>query len=348
MQALLGTRKGLVILSQGKGGWRHSRTHFDGIKTSYAVADPGRKLIWAGVAHGHWGPKLHVSKNQGKTFTEVGIPKFPEGGEDSLKDFWAYASDERGRMWLGVEPAALFYSDDEGSSWTLCESLYALRLKDKWFGGGTDSHCLHSLMINPDNEDHLIIGISVAGMLESTDRGRTWRYANKGLKAYFMPDPDTEVGQDPHMTIMAPSNPNILWQQNHCGIFKSHDMGRSWTDLSKAKGVKSAFGWGITVDEDDEDIAYTIPAQSDETRVPVKKRIIVQRTQNGGKSWDVLSKGFPKEDCYDIVYRHAFALKEKTLIFGSTTGNVFFSNNRGESWKQFPMNFPPVYSVKLF
>lgn len=348
MQALLGTRKGLLVLHQTKTGWKFSKAHFDGVVVSYAVYDPKHKLVWAGVKHGHWGPKLHISKDKGKTFKELSAPKFPEGSGDSLKDFWSLASDSKGRIWLGVEPATLFYSDDVGETWNLCEGIYKVPGRDKWFGGATDAHCLHALMIDPNDDDHIIVGISVAGMLETRDGGKSWKYINKGMRAEFLPEPESDVGQDPHMAVMAPSNSNVLWQQNHCGIFKSEDMGQNWINLSKAKGLKTAFGWGVAVDEKDENIAYTVPAFSDENRTPYKKKLFVQMTKNGGKSWTVLDKGLPKDNCYDIVYRHALALKDKTLAFGSTTGNFYYSFNRGQSFKKADWHLPPIYSVKLF
>jgi photosystem II stability/assembly factor-like uncharacterized protein len=348
MQALLGTRKGLIILKQKGSGWDIAKTHFDGVKVSYAIVDPKTKWIWAGVAHGHWGPKLHVSKDKGKTFVEVGTPKFPEQSGVTLKDFWAMSWDSKGRMYIGTEPAAVFSSDDEGKTWALNTPLFVQRGKSKWFGAGTDATALHSLLVNPKDDNHLIVGISVAGCLESKNRGKTWEYINLGLKANFLPDVDSEIGQEPHLVESSPTNFNMLWQQNHCGIFKSEDMGKSWSDLSANKGVVSGFGWAIVTDEKNEKIAYTIPALSDETRVPTKKKLVVQKTIDGGKTWKAMSKGLPQQNCYDIVYRHAFAKKEKHLVFGSTTGHVYFSKNEGQSWVQLKASLPPVYCVKMF
>lgn len=348
MRALLGTRKGLLILRQNGNGWKLTRAHFDGVKVSFASYDPVHKLVWAGLDHGHWGPKLHVSSNKGKSFDELGAPAFPEGHIDTFKDFWAFATDSQGRVYCGSEPGGLFYSDDRGESWTLCPGLDGVHGKDKWFGAGTDAHCLHSILIDPNDDKHILVGVSVAGMLETRDRGETWVYANKGLSAEYLPDKNAEVGQDPHVAVMSASDPNVLWQQNHCGIYKSTDMGQTWQDLSKAKGVKSAFGFGIVVDESNPDVAYTVPAASDVVRVPHKKRLFVQRTRDGGKSWKTLTKGLPSGTCYDLVYRHALALKDRTIAFGSTTGNFYSSNNRGKSWRHLPLHLPPIYSVKLF
>jgi photosystem II stability/assembly factor-like uncharacterized protein len=350
MKAALATRKGLIILKPKGTGWDIEKAHFDGVKVTYVAIDSHSGAVWAGVNHGHWGPKLHVSTDKGKTFKELGAPAFPQVGEhkETLKEFWAFASDSKGRVYVGTDPAALFHSDDQGKTWMLNKSLDKVEGKDRWFGAGTDGTALHSILINPQDDKHIVVGVSVGGVLESRDRGQSWKYINAGLKAYFMPDQDDPVVQDPHLVEMAPTNPQVLWQQNHCGIFMSENSGREWKDLSKSKGVQSPFGWAVVVDEKDAKTAYTIPALSDETRVPVKKKLIVQKTTDGGKSWKVLNKGLPQKYCYDIVYRHAFSKKSKNMIFGSTTGHVYFSNNQGAQWKQLKYQLAPIYALKLF
>ena len=347
MKAFVASRKGLLIYKEQGSGWKLEKSFFDGVKTSYVSFDPFGKKIWVGVNHGHWGPKLHVSSNKGKTFQEVSQPKFPEGMTGSVKDIWAIAADKSGRVYVGTDPAEIFHSDDMGKTWELNRGLHNIHGKDKWFGGGADGTCLHSILIHPENQDNITIGISVAGVLETTDRGKTWAYRNKGMSAGFLPDPNAEIGQDPHLIERAPSNPAVIWQQNHCGIFKSDDNAATWTDLSKAKGIKTPFGWAVVVDEKDEDVAYTVPAFSDETRVPWQKKLFVQKTENGGKTWKVLSNGLPQKNCYDIIYRHAFSGVGKQLLFGTTTGNIYFSKNKGSKWAKIPDSLPPIYAVKL-
>lgn len=351
LKAFIASRKGLLVYKKTPGGLKLERTFFDGVKTSYVSVDPYTKNVWVGLNHGHWGPKLHVSTNKGKTFTEVSTPKFAEAkaGEKALtvKDIWAITADKSGRVYVGTDPAEIFTSDDLGKTWQLNQGLHHMEEKEKWMAGGTEGSCVHSILINPENQKHITIGISVAGVLESRDGGKKWQYKNNGLKANFLPDVNSQVGQDPHLVERALSNPDILWQQNHCGIFKSEDCGHSWQDFSSAKGVKSPFGWAVVIDDQDENTVYTIPALSDETRVPIQKKLLVQKTTNGGKSWTTLTSGLPQKNCYDIIYRHAFSGSKKNLLFGSTTGHVFYSSNSGKNWKQIKDFLPPIYAVKL-
>lgn len=351
-RVLLSTRKGLLFLESSKPGtWKLGKNFFEGIKVSAASQDPATRKIWVGLNHGHWGPKVHFSSDRGKTFQETAAPKYPEWTGETLKDFWCFqfhpTTTGKTRIFLGVEPAGIFYSDDQGASWTFCDGLAKVHGRDRWFAGGTDGSCVHSIMIDPADPKHWIIGISVAGVLETRDDGATWKYLSRGLNAAFLPDPASEIGQDPHCVVMSPSNPRVLWQQNHCGIYKSEDMGQNWIDLSKAKGLESAFGWAVLVDERDPDVAYTIPALSDETRVPVKKRLIVQKTQDGGKTWKPMTQGLPGKNCYDIVYRAAADLSGKELVFGSTTGSIYVSADAGKKWKDLNLKLPPIYAVKM-
>lgn len=346
MKAVLGTRKG-VILVEGQGeNWKISQAHFDGVKVSYVKVNPYNGDIWAGVNHGHWGPKLHLSQDGGVSFKELAAPQFPKSAKESLKDFWAIEFDPKGRIWLGVEPAALFSSDDEGKTWQFCDSFYQMEGRENWFGGGTDATCLHSILLHPDHPDEIGVGISCAGYIVSHDRAQSWKYSSKGMKAEFLPDPDSAIGQDPHKIIRAKDHPDVLWMQNHCGIYRSEDNGQNWIDLSQNQGLISKFGWDIACDEKNHKVAYTVPALSDEIRVPVDHALCVQKTEDGGKTWTVHRQGLPQENCYDICYRHALSLKDGHLIFGTTTGNLFYSKDQGESWSRLFSNLPPVFSLE--
>ncbi len=49
---------------------------------------------------------------------------------------------------------------------------------------------IHSIVVDPRNEDHIHIGISCAGVFETTDVGKSWAIRNKGMLALiFCPTP---------------------------------------------------------------------------------------------------------------------------------------------------------------
>ncbi len=213
-------------------------------------------------------------------------------------------------------------------------------------GAGRDHAGIHSIVVDPRNEDRLLVGVSVAGVFETTDAGQTWAVRNKGMFAEYLPDPESEVGQDPHILVAAPSNPDVIWQQNHCGVYRSVDAGANWQNVSDVNGI-AKFGFGIAVAHDNPDQAWVAPGTSDEKRVAFGNALCICRTDDGGQSWQTFRKGLPQEHCFDIVYRHALAAAGDDVVFGTTTGNVFTSNDRGESWDLLSNYLPMVYSVQL-
>ena len=62
-----------------------------------------------------------------------------------------------------------------------------------------------------------------------------------------------------------------------------------------------------------------IPEIKDEKRIPREGKLVVTRTRDGGKSFDILTNGLPQSHAYDVVYRHALALDldGNGLAFGS-------------------------------
>lgn len=353
---LLGTRKGLLELKRNGAGWQVANTHFRGNPIAYAMNDHRTNTMWATIDHGHWGQKLHRSRDGGQNWEEITAPKYPEGAEitdgkpATLIYLWVLegGSDDRpNRVYLGTEPGGLFRSDDGGDTFQLVEGLWNHpSRKGGWFGGGRDNPGIHSIIVDPRNSSRVLVGISCAGVFETTDDGATWNPRNKGLKADFLPSPNVEVGHDPHFVASCASNPDVLWQQNHCGIFRSTDGGENWESISQS-GSTAHFGFAIAADANDPDTAWVVPADSDQYRLAVNGALCVCRTEDGGKTWTTLTEGLPQENCFDVVFRHALDARGDVLAFGSTTGNVFISENRGDTWECVGTSFPPVYSVRF-
>lgn len=351
---ILGTRKGLVTFRKSKSGkWKFDNVSFLGEPVSLAYVDKKSGNWWACLDHGHWGVKLHKSIDQGRNWIKVEAPKYPEGmvikGDTpaSTRYLWSMTNggNASDRLYIGTEPGGLFQSDDGGESFHLIDSLWNHPSREeKWFGGGRDHPGIHSIIVDPRNSDHIYVGISVAGVFESVNGGKTWEPKNKGLTADFLPDPFAEVGQDPHLLVACESNPDYLWQQNHCGIFKSENAGELWEDVSEKKGP-AYFGFAIAVDSNDPQIAWVVPGVSDQTRVAVDRSLCVCRTIDGGSTWQKLNKGLPKDSSFDITYRHALDIDMDVVAFGTTTGNLYLSNNKGDDWETISNNLPMVYSL---
>ncbi len=269
-----------------------------------------------------------------------------------------------GRLYAGTIPGGLFVSDDGGDSWELNRPLWNhdSRGGDLFAGDATSDNCwggtpasidygvfepgIHSIVVDPRDPDRIQVAASSAGVITSADGGRSWSGSNRGMRMDYLPNPEAPWGHDPHFITHCPGQPDHLWQQNHCGVFYSSDGAASWKKVSVPEaGVH--FGFPIAADEKDGRTAWVVPARSDMERMTIGGGLYVARTSDGGESWQAFREGLPQENAYDIVLRHALDISGDRLCFGSTTGNVYLSEDRGESWQCLGHNFPPVYSVRF-
>jgi hypothetical protein len=138
-----------------------------------------------------------------------------------------------------------------------------------------------------------------------------------------------------------------MWCQHHNGVFRSEDAGATWRDLPAIRPSK--FGFAVAAHPRDKLTAWFVPAIKDERRIPVDGKVVVARTRDGGKSFDVLTRGLPQHHAYDLVYRHALAVDEsgERLAFGSTTGGFWISEDGGDSWTAPEARLPPVSVVRF-
>ena len=330
--------------------------HFEGMPVSMVYADERTNTWWVALSHRHWGEKLHRSIDEGKTWQECTVPSYAgydykPGKPASLKKIWVMkqaGNDKPNCLWLGSEPGGLFYSDDNGETFSLNEGLWnhpSRHDETQWFGAGKDYPFIHSILVDPGDSNHIYVGISCAGVFESKDGGQSWQARNNGLVAAYLPNPKQEVGHDPHLILMSQKKPEILWQQNHCGIFRTIDGGERWEDVSGKNGFPK-YGFCIAIDENDPDKAWVIPAQNDEKRIPVGLRLRVCKTVNGGHSWSESSNGLPTIS-FELVLRSSFTNKAGFFAFGTNSGNLYVSFDEGTRWTKALGSLSNISNVKI-
>jgi photosystem II stability/assembly factor-like uncharacterized protein len=151
--------------------------------------------------------------------------------------------------------------------------------------------------------------------------------------------------QDPHAVVRCADQPEKLWCQHHNGIWHSVDDAASWQEVT---GVPvSNFGFAVAVHPRDGDTAWFVPAIADQCRVPRDGTLAVNRTRDGGRSFETLREGLPQKDCYDLVYRHGLAVADdgRTLLMGSTTGSLWASDDAGDRWQTVSTQLPPIHAL---
>lgn len=360
---MVGTRKGVFSCGRHGKEWRIDHAALLGDPVSMLLGEADGTLH-AAQDLGHFGVKMKRSRDGGATWEERPVPAYPPKPDDvvdldpmrntpipwNVMKVWSLEASQRdGELWCGTIPGGLFHSRDGGDSWRLVESLWNHSDRKAWFGGGADFPGIHSILVDPRNPDVIRLGVSCGGLWISTDGGKSWECRGEGMRAAYMP-PDQAFNrkvQDPHCVVQCEAAPDHLWVQHHNGIFLSLDGGLTCREIETAQ--PSSFGFAVAVHPNDPGTAWFVPGVKDEKRYPVDGALVVTRTRDGAETFDVLRKGLPQQHAYDLVYRHGLDIDADgaTLAFGSTTGNLWLSEDQGDHWLQVSSHLPPIYCVRF-
>lgn len=346
----VGTRKGAFLLrsDERRRKWTAKGPFFPGQEVAHAVKDPRTGKVWAATKSAWFGAGLQFSANDGRTWTRAKPLKFETRGL-KLERIWNIAPDRPSRpnvLWCGVDPGGLFRSDDGGKSWREVTSLTRHPTRKKW-GPGAGGMCTHTIIPDPHRPWRLYVAISAAGVFRSDDDGKSWEPKNGGVRADFMPNKFPEVGQCVHKLVLSPWDPDTLFQQNHCGIYRSEAAGDGrWTDISR--GTPTRFGFPVVMHPHEARTIFVVPQIGDESRFFPGAALAVWRSRDGGGSWRKFTAGLPRP-AYGGVLRHAACADrcaEAGLYVGTTNGEIFHSRDEGRRWELLRSRLPSVLSLE--
>lgn len=350
---LAGTKRGLFILtSTDRQSWNIRGPMLKNTHVYNAVLDQrGTPRIFAADNGDFWGTFLKYSDDFGDTWQEpVRGVQFAEESGRKLKNIWSIVPDVRENtqtMYVGVDPASLWTSTDRGETWDLNEGLESHTTRERW-NPGAGGLCLHSIVPDYSNSDRMWIGISAVGCMRTDDGGQTWTHANRNTRAGFMPDIYPEFGQCIHRLVQHPTEPDVLYQQNHCGVYMSTNSGEDWLDIQS--NLPSEFGFPIVLDAHHPETVFTI-VEDGYSRANFDNGFTVFRTKNAGKEWESLTNGLPQGSAVRLgVLRHgmcADAFEPCGVYVGTNTGQIFATADSGDSWNLIANFLPSIYSVNV-
>jgi len=351
----IGTRKGLFLARSGdRVRWRLSGPHL-AMNEVYAVGIDTRQSsprLLAGASHSHFGPSVSTSDDLGETWDEPETAPiaFPEDTGTSLARVWQLApgrADSPGEIFAGTEPSALFHSTDGGRSFEMVRGLWDHPHRDRWAPGG-GGQAIHTVLPHPTDRQRMLVAMSTGGVYRTEDGGDSWQPSNGGIRVEFLPDdPYPEFGQCVHKVSFHPGAPDQLFLQNHPGVYRSDDAGRTWQSI--ADGLPTDFGFAMVSHPHRPGVIYTFPLEADIRRFPPDQRARVYRSEDAGESWTGLDKGLPTEPFYSAVMRDAMCCDNADpagVYFGTRSGEVYASADEGDTWRPVASHLPDVLSVR--
>ena len=373
---LVGTTKGLFLVEGGNGrtGWSVSGPHCNGWPINHAVGDADTGTIWAGGGGDWHGAGVWRSEDGGQSWE---LSKLTAGQMDDWaandadfaamigwkarplpfgKEFaqvWSLGR-AHGRLYAGTKPASLLESLDDGRTWQRVQGLSDHPSAGSWQPGAAGL-VLHTIVADPADPKKLWIGISAAGVFATEDGGATWERRNRLSNAescahhnHPAAPRDGETGHCVHNMMRAPGTTDVLYQQNHHGVWRSADGGRSWDEITA--GLPSTFGFPIRVHPRDPDTIWTLPLNGDMAgRFPPDAACAVWRSRDGGQSWQAMREGLPQKGCYFTVLRQAMAGDARDpagVYFGTNSGSVFGTFDEGDTWHEIARHLPTILAVE--
>ena len=346
---LVGTAKGAFILESdaARADWTMRGPLCGGWPIHDLIVEPATGDLLAAGGSPWFGPAVWRSADLGATWTQSSAGLSYGDDAEPVKTVWSLAVAPDGAILAGVEPAGLFRSTDGGATWAHVDALSNHPSRPTW-QPGAGGLILHTIVPHPSDPARTWVGISAVGVFETRDGGATWEPRNRGVRADFIPGPPPETGHCVHKFAAAAGEPETLYQQNHCGVYRSDDGGAHWTEITGA--LPSEFGFGLVTHPRDPATAWVIPlSRPEEGRYMPDGSAAVWRTHDRGESWVRSGDGLPQENAYLGVLREAFArdtLEPVGLAFGTSTGQLWHSRDGGERWNLISRDLPQIWAVE--
>lgn len=312
MPLLLSTREGLCLAEQGEtvtcllgnaDFLALARCPSDP-STYYAATTDGRVLYSTG------GPRRWEEAGQIQGFMEL----------SSL----AAHPDDSAYLLAGMEPSALFRSEDGGCTWTEDSAIRGMSTEQQWSVPWSDAlgH-VRTIAIDPVHPVRIYLAIEVGGVVRTEDDGAHWENVHGGIH------------DDVHSVAVAPGLKGVVYAATRHGFGRSDDYGRTWRPINEFEG--QGYCRPLAVDPGNPNRVFTAAATTGPggfSRPGVGSECGIYRSDDGGLTWRHLTQGLPERfgpyvDALDVNPE-----RPEHVALADSAGNVYQSDDGGDTWRR--------------
>jgi hypothetical protein len=176
---------------------------------------------------------------------------------------------------------------------------------------------------------------------------------NNGSSADFLPDKLPEYGQDPHCVVLSPANPDRIYQQNHCGVYRLDRPGTKWERIGRNLPPEVGdIGFPVVAHPRRQDTLWVFPMDGTDVwpRTSPGGKPGVFCSRDGGATWTRQARGFPQSNGWFTVFRQAMKADSQDpagLYLGTTAGEIWASRDEGAGWAQIAGHLPRILAVEV-
>ncbi|MGH2772716.1 MAG: WD40/YVTN/BNR-like repeat-containing protein [Actinomycetota bacterium] len=254
-----------------------------------------------------------------------------EGGaivvwDSSVSDCWVSAKDigdavhsvaagKGGNLFAGTIPAAGWMSKDLGDSWLPLTGFAEAPNREGW-SAPWGIPLASALATHPKDARTVYLGVEVGGLYRSRDRGKTW---------YDLDLPSSDV----HSVQVSPARPDRVYATTGEGAFCSDDGGFNWRKMA---GHANAYTMGLAAHPGEPDRVIISAAKTPPPGWGAAggARCDVYLSTDAGRRFRTVAKALK-----GAVQRRALLINPKVpseVVFGTSTGELYYSNDGGESF----------------
>jgi hypothetical protein len=237
-------------------------------------------------------------------------------------------------LYAGTNPARFFVSRDGGGSWH--ESPGFRRIPGRWWWFSPAERpwtaYVQAISVSPGNPDVILAGMEFGAVVRSDDGGTTWSGHRRGAL------------RDCHSMTFHHTNGAWAYEGGagwRAGGAVSRDGGQTWSQ--PRQGLERSYGWSCAADPAQPEVWYLAASTGPgDAHSPGHANAHIYRATPGA-AWLKLAGGLPDP----LDHLPASLLTDPSapghLYAGLTNGDVWFSSNHGDEWREIPVDLQGIW-----